>query len=295
MRSVFFAYHPIINFVFFCAVIGLSIFIMHPVFLIITLAASMTYSFMLVGRKMVRFFIVAMIPVMCIVTAINMFTNPRGATVICYTQNSQITFEAMIFGIVSGMLLASVILWFTCYSKVMTSDKLTLLFGRIMPSASMIFSMVMRFVPNYKTQIEKISQAQKCIGRDVSDGTLRQRIRHGIKIVSIMFTWALENSIDTADSMRSRGYGIKERSSFSVYRFDGRDLIAAIYILVTFAIVIFGAATGRCHVEFYPGIVMPEFDNISLLIYISYTLLCFMPVIIEVREEILWKYLQSKI
>lgn len=181
MKSAFFTYHPIINFAFFCVVIGLGIFIMHPVFLIIALAASITYSAILGGRKMLKFFLAGMLPVIAVVTAINMLTNPRGNTVICYTENSQITLEAMVFGIVSGMLLSVVIMWFACYSKVMTSDKLTLLFGRIMPSASMIFSMVMRFVPNYKTQIEKISEAQKCIGRDVSDGTLRQRIRHGIK------------------------------------------------------------------------------------------------------------------
>ena len=124
--------------------------------------------------------------------------------------------ESLIYGALSGLMLASILLWFSCYNKIMTSDKFIYLFGRIMPAISLLFSMVMRFVPNYKMQIQKISNAQKCIGRDVSNGTVKEKIRHGIKIISIMFTWALESAIDSADSMRSRGYGLKNRSSFFI-------------------------------------------------------------------------------
>ena len=38
-----------------------------------------------------------------------------------------------------------------------------------------------------------------------------------------MVTWSLESAIDTADSMRSRGYGEPGRTAFSIYRFDDRD------------------------------------------------------------------------
>ena len=69
--------------------------------------------------------------------------------------------------------------------------------------------MVLRFVPKFKAQFRVVSNAQKCVGRDVSNGKLLERIRHGIRILSIMVTWALENAIETADSMRSRGYGLK--------------------------------------------------------------------------------------
>ena len=85
--------------------------------------------------------------------------------------------------------------------------------------------MVLRFVPKYKAQIKNISNGQKCIGRDVSNGNIITRARNGIKILSIMITWALENAIETADSMKSRGYGLKDVISFSIFRFDRRDKI----------------------------------------------------------------------
>ena len=95
----------------------------------------------------------------------------------------------------------SVLLWFSCSNAVMTSDKLTYLFGRIIPSLSLIFSMVLRFVPRFKTQIQVISNAQKCIGRGVDEGSILTRAKNGIKILSMLTTWALENGITTADSM----------------------------------------------------------------------------------------------
>lgn len=116
-------------------------------------------------------------------------------------------------------MLVSVLNWFSCYQVVMTSDKFIYLFGKAIPAMSLILSMVLRFVPKFKNQIVKISNAQKCIGRDVTNGNMLMKAKHGMKILSIMTTWALENSVETADSMKSRGYGLRGRNNFSICRF----------------------------------------------------------------------------
>ena len=85
-----------------------------------------------------------------------------------------LTLESILYGVAIAVMFGTVILWFSCVNVVMTSDKLMYLFGRIIPSLSMMFSMVLRFVPKFKNQIRLISNSQKCIGRDISDGTLRQ-------------------------------------------------------------------------------------------------------------------------
>ena len=295
MRSVFSTYHPVINFGFFCAVIGTGIFIRHPIFLTIGVAAALVYALMMGGKGTLKFFLCFILPMLLLFTVVNPIVNARGETVLFYTKYSQITLEATLYGLMSGFMLAAVLLWFSCYNKVMTSDKFVYLFGRIMPAISLIFSMVMRFVPNFKMQIVKISDAQKCIGRDVSSGSRMQRARHGVKILSIMLTWALENAIDTADSMRSRGYGMKNRSTFSIYRFDTRDRLAAGFLALMTIIVIFGVSAGRCLVEFYPAIVMAEFDYLTAITCAAYLGLCFFPVAAELKEVAAWKLSQSRI
>ena len=146
-----------------------------------------------------------------------------------------------------------------------------------------------------KMQIKKISDAQKCIGRDVSNGSIMQRAHHGTKIISVMFTWALENAIDTADSMKSRGYGLKDRTTFSIYRFDRRDAVAGIVLLVAALVVIAGAALGKCSIEFYPNIVMTDMDAFGMAVYVAYFVLCFFPIAVEVKEVLTWRLMQSKI
>ena len=295
MNSTFATYHPIINFGFFCGVIGIGIFLLHPVFLAVGMAASLIYALMLGGKGTLKFFLCFLLPMMLIVMIINPLINHQGMTILFYLKHNYITREAIVYGIVTGFMLASVLLWFSCYNKIMTSDKFVYLFGRMIPAISLIFSMVMRFVPNYKMQIKKISDAQKCIGRDVSNGTVMQKAHHGVKIISVMFTWALENAIDTADSMRSRGYGIKDRTTFSIYRFDRRDTAACIFLLVMVGIVIVGAALGKCSIEFYPYIVMADMDAFGILVYAAYFLMCFFPVAVEVKEVLTWRLLQSRI
>ncbi|MEG2680034.1 MAG: energy-coupling factor transporter transmembrane component T, partial [Oscillospiraceae bacterium] len=76
-------------------------------------------------------------------------------------------------------------------------------------------SMALRFVPKFREQAKVVSNAQRCVGRDVSNGALIQRARHGVRMLSILVTWALENAIETADSMKSRGYGLPGRTAYS--------------------------------------------------------------------------------
>lgn len=295
MKSVFSTCHPAVNFGWFCAVIGIGIFLIHPVFLVIAVLASMCYALILGGKGTLKFIVCFLLPMVLLVTVVNALVNPRGNTVLLYTEYSQITMEAGIYGLTTGLMLATILLWFSCYNRVMTSDKFVYLFGRVIPAISLIFSMVMRFVPNFKMQIKKISEAQRCIGRDISNGRIRDKIHHGILIVSIMFTWSLENAIDSADSMRSRGYGLKNRTHFSIYRFDSRDVSAAIFLAIITGIVLAGMAMGKCSIEFYPQIIMAGFDWASGIIYGAYVILCFFPVLLELKEVIMWKRLQSKI
>lgn len=295
MNGTFTTYHPVINFGFFCGVIGIGIFLIHPVFLAVGMAASLIYALMLGGKGTLKFFLCFLMPMILLIVIVNSLLNHRGETILFYLGGNNVTMETVIYGLCMALMLSSILMWFSCYNKVMTSDKFVYLFGRVMPAISLIFSMVMRFVPNYKMQVKKISDAQKCIGRDVSNGSMMQKAHHGIKIISVMFTWALENSIDTADSMRARGYGLKDRSTFSIYRFDRRDMTAGIIMLVSACTVITGAVIGKCSIEFYPNIIMTELDTFGIIVYAAYFVLCFFPIAVEVKEVLTWRLMQSKI
>ncbi|NPV44854.1 MAG: energy-coupling factor transporter transmembrane protein EcfT [Firmicutes bacterium] len=296
MKDTFSTFHPIVNFTYFTAVIFFSMFFMHPILLGIALISAFIYSVMLKGNRAVKFNVFYMLPMLLFMAVLNPAFNHQGVTILFYLKNGNpITLESILYGAAAACMFITVILWFSCYNMVMTSDKFIYLFGRITPALSLVLSMVLRFVPRYTAQIKVISNAQKCIGRDVSQGSMLKRAQNGIKILSIMTTWALESAIETADSMKSRGYGLPNRTSFSLFRFDNRDKMIFAIIIGLIVIVLVGAVTGQNKMRFFPSIKSASITPFSVMVYTAYFLLCMLPVIINILEEIKWRHIESKV
>jgi energy-coupling factor transport system permease protein len=177
----------------------------------------------------------------------------------------------------------------------MTSDKFIYLFGKTMPSLSLIISMTFRFVPRFASQLKVVSDAQKCLGRDMRSGGVIMRARSGLNILSIMMTWSLENAIETADSMKSRGYGNSGRTTFSMYKFDKRDKKALIIVVLLGIYIFIGSLMGKMSFTYFPVIRFAKVSLSSISVFVAYLLLCIYPVIIEIREVIRWTALKLKI
>ena len=294
--DTFSGFHPLVNLVYFVAVIGFAMFFMHPVCLVISLFCAFSYALYLNGKKAIRFALIIMLPMLIFTAALNPLFNHQGATILAYLPNGNpITLESTLYGMAAATMLITVIAWFSCFNKVMTGDKIVYLFGRAIPALSLILAMSLRFVPRFRAQIKIVSNAQKCIGRDVTKGRVLQKARHGIKILSIMVTWALENAIDTADSMKARGYGLPGRTAFSIFRFDRRDALGLVYILACAAAVIVGAVTGAYRFRYFPTILGEWSGLWTVIVFVAYFALAAFPIIVNIREAIIWKRLESRI
>ena len=293
-RDTFSGYHPLVNFLYFLLVLLFGMCFMHPVCLVISLGSATAYNLYLKGRKGLRFSLRFLLPMMVLAAILNPAFNHEGVTILAYTPNGNpVTLESLIYGAASAFMLASVVQWFSCYNEVMTSDKFVYLFGRVIPALSLVLSMTLRFVPRFSAQLKTVRKAQQCIGRDVSDGGLIRRMRQGVTILSILVTWSLENAIETADSMKSRGYGLPGRSAFSIYRFDSRDAYALLWLGFCLWYIVFGWASGGLDFRYYPSIKAAEFGPFPLSFLLVYLALCLTPVILNGREDAKWKRLKS--
>jgi energy-coupling factor transport system permease protein len=236
-----------------------------------------------------------MLPMLLLTALINPAFNHQGATILSYLPSGNpLTLESILYGVAAAIMLITVVLWFSCFNFVMTSDKFVYLFGRVIPALSLILAMALRFVPRFTTQLRVIANAQRCVGRDVSSGNILQKARHGIKILSILVTWALENAIETADSMKARGYGLPGRTAFSIFRFDRRDLGALIYILICGGIVLAGSFSGAYLFRYFPT-VKGNWNGASVLIFAAYFALGAFPIIVNISEDLVWKSINSNI
>lgn len=289
-------YHPIVNFVYFLFVIGFSCVFMHPICLGTSFVCGFVYSVMLKGKKAVKTNLIYMIPMLLFAALINPAFNHEGITVIKYLPSGNpLTLESVVYGLAAAVMIVSVICWFSCYNEVMTSDKFVYLFGRIIPSLSLILSMTLRFVPKFSAQLKTVINAQRCMGRDISNGSVIQRAKHGLGILSIMTTWALENAIETADSMKSRGYGHPGRTAFSIFTFDKRDKKALLCIIILGIYTLVGNLMGKMYFRYFPSIKTNEFSLFGLSVFVAYFALCMCPIVIESWEARKWKAIKSKI
>ena len=207
MSSGFKGYHPLVNVLFFISIIAFGMLLRHPVYLVISFISSTAYYLKLSGKDGRKTVFRFLLPMLLFVVIINSFFNHYGVTTLfILPSGNNFTFEALVMGIVSGITVVSVIQWFFCCNEVVTEDKFMHIFGRILPKGALVVSMILRFVPLYRRRYKEISQARKSMGLNGTDSFIC-KMKNTFKNIGILVSWSFENAIETADSMKARGYG----------------------------------------------------------------------------------------
>lgn len=314
MSSGFKGYHPLVNVLFFISIIAFGMLLRHPVYLVISFISSTAYYLKLSGKDGRKTVFRFLLPMLLFVVIINSFFNHYGVTTLfILPSGNNFTFEALVMGIVSGIAVVSVIQWFFCYNEVVTEDKFMHIFGRILPKGALVVSMILRFVPLYRRRYKEISQARKCIGLNGTDSFIC-KMKNTFKNIGILVSWSFENAIETADSMKARGYGLKGRTYYSRFQWQTGDTLALILLVLFDALIIFGLVSNSAYCIYNPYVIINQpseigttyiinelnltinpFGFLSIISLIAFTLLCFLPLTIDLKEDIKWHRLQSKI
>lgn len=291
--SEFGRFHPIVQFGYFTSVILFTMFIREPVFLGISFVAVMTYSLYLGRRKTIKALLTFIMPMVLLIAVINPLFNHGGVTIWFYLPDGNpFTMESLVYGFVSGGLFASTMMWCMCMGYIVTSDRVIYLFGRAAPKWGLLISMILRFIPKLSAHFRQVRHAQKNIGRDITDGNFKERIANGVKIISSMLQWVTENSIDTANSLESRGYGLPHRTSFSLFRFEKRDGILLLIVVICDTAIIWGYMGGILEFDYFPMISEIQFHAVLTAVY---GILCSMPLALDIAEERKWNNTELKI
>ena len=288
MNDAFVKLHPFSGIIYFAAVIGFSMLFMNPVCILISLSCAILNAALINGKRALVFTARFILPMITAVVIINPVFNHRGATVITYLPwNNPLTLESVIYGAAAAAMVASVMLWFSVFNTVMTSDKIICLFGRIIPSLSLVISMTLRFVPRFISQFKQLRASR--VNRNKA--SLKTLVRE----LSVMISWALESAVESADSMKSRGYGLKGRTSYNIFKFrktDGTSLIFTLCISV--ALIVF-IILGTAKYSYFPMFKFDFSTITSVIFYILYAGVMLLPAIISGWEGLKWKRLRSAI
>lgn len=288
--SEFSSFHPWVNLIFFVLAIGITMFSQSPAFLVVTLVVSWLYSVTLKGIKQVKMNAAVTLWSIVMFSIVNALFTHNGATVLFYISGNRITLEAMIYGASLSLMFSAVVIWFSCFNVIMTAEKLIFVFGKAAPVLGLTLSMIFRYVPLLKARFQEIRLGQACLGRSMDkEKGLIAKIRQFGKEISILISWSLESSIESADSMEARGYGLRGRTSFHLYRFIPRDTICLSVLMLFAAGTVYGIYKGKFSAMFYPKYEMPEFDGAALISIICFTAMLAVPMVIDIFSEVRWR------
>lgn len=293
MRSdAFSKRHPAVNFAFFLGAICAAVVIQHPAYLAVGIVSGSCYYLLLHGRKGLRN-ILSMLPLFLVLTLINPLFNRYGERVLFWYFGRPYTWEALLYGMAISGIFLEMLLWFGCYNAVLTSDKFTVLFGNVIPALSLLLVMVLRLIPNFLRKAAQIAGARRSIGKGAAEGdTTREKLEDGMSILGALTSWALEGSVVTADSMRSRGYGTGKRSSFMIYTMTSLDwgLLAAFSVLL--GLVVF---VGDKTATFTPELSIAQIGGWNSLGLAAYGVFLLLPTVLHIKEAIQWHISRSRI
>lgn len=280
--------HPAVNFVYFVGAIGFGVVIQHPAYMLAGATGAAIYCLLLKGQQGWKR-ILGLFPIFVLLSVINPLFNTYGETPLFYLFGRPYTAEALIHGAVIAGIFAVMMLWFICYSTVLTGDKFTCLFGNLMPALSLLLVMVFRMIPNLIGKANQIVDARKSIGKGAAQQSSNKEIvTVGMVVLSALTDWALESSVITADSMRSRGYSTAKRTSFQIYRMTAQDWrLLLLTVLLATAVILCGGTQAT----FTPMLSMEKLSW-GFPAYCVYLLI---PTALHFKEAILWHISRSKI
>ncbi|MBY9077460.1 energy-coupling factor transporter transmembrane protein EcfT [Paenibacillus sp. HN-1] len=288
--SGFRSMHPAVTIVYYAGLLAFTLLLFHPLFLITEIAA-LTGLLVLQGqgRTLVRslpFVLIVAVPA----ALLNPLFSHRGAVILFYFMDQPVTLEAVLYGLMMMLVLLSVIILFLSYNYTVTPDRFLYLFGSAAPTTALLALMTLRFVPLFQRRLRKITLVQGTRGITVSKGNLRARMASGMTLLKTLLTWSLEEALQTADSMKARGYGICRRSSYAVHRLERRDRAALIVLGATAAGILWGWYEGFGFLMIYPRMRPHVFTTAEAGMYAAFCFFTLLPLWVEGKEIWLWKY-----
>ena len=265
-------YHPSIHLIWFAAAFGCVIAFDHPTAVLIAYAATFACMIRCRGRRALRYG-ASLLVLIALWTLWYASFHHFGVTVLGTNAiGNSITKESIVYGLVSGIRLAAIIQLAVVFFTVFSTDEVTYLTGRISPRLSLYLAIALRWLPETARSARRIKEARRGVH-------LYTRVRGGLQVLSATGSLMLERFAVLSSSMKSRGYGLKGRTSYSVYRFESRDRLLVILICALTAVMVTAAAFGVMSVLYDPSIIVAPISPVSCLVFVVYALFLSLPLV----------------
>ncbi|MGJ7919495.1 energy-coupling factor transporter transmembrane component T [Neobacillus sp. LXY-4] len=291
MKKRFERFHPLVLFSYYVGVLALLMLLFHPIVLVVGLVIIVIFHFIQDRCRSLRRWFFLMVSTGVIIIILNPLFNQNGSHVLFNIFKRQFTLEATMFGVTTALSIMGVIAIFVSYNEVMTPNKIFYLFSKLLPQFAVLLMLTLRFIPLMKRRLEEISAVQTSKGLSVRSGSWNSRVKSGLLYVQVLLTYSLEEAIQTADSMKARGYGLGTRSTYDYFRFKKADLTAIIYLVLFMILALYGRFLGYGFLTIYPLIETLKLSVMDTAVFGEFLLFLGFPLFVEIGGMLKWRKL----
>ena len=314
-RTVFDTYHPAIAAIYLVAALVFTMSAFHPVFLVMNLVVAVAYNIFLRGWRPALKTLAWQLPLLAVIAVLNPIFSQSGSTVLFQFGHSAFYLESLVYGLCMGIMFVAVMQWFSNLSHILTSDKMMQLTGRFMPTIGLMVTMILRLVPQFMRRSKSIRSTQvACTAANLDkqagygepapaaagataatssstaprQGFFAKRadsVRCYLRDLTVLMGWGMEDSLDTSEAMRARGWGAApKRTTYQRSDFRASDGVMVAIMGVLIVVSAFLAVVACMQFTYYP-----ELSELILWWgYAPYFIFLIIPFILEIKERIIW-------
>ena len=280
--------HPVCSVLFFAVTLIVPLTFNNPYFSAVSLVCAVLYSFVKSGKAAVKTLLFS-VCVVAFVSVFNAVFAHYGETALFKIKSVSFNFEPLFYGFNQGMILASVLIWFTFFGRIFDSEKIIYIF-RFSPKLALIFSMVLGFIPRFIKKNEDIKNARIGLNGGKKPEGLKEKIRFTLDNFSALTSYCLESSIITSNSMSARGYNPKA-IKISRFKFSSFDVCFLIIYLLLSVFILTQYFLGNIKYVFEP---IRYTYSLSVPALVAFLLIGLYPSVSEAGENLKWKLLSVK-
>lgn len=272
--------HPAVPAVYIALTLGLTMFSMQPVLIALSLAGGLAYGLATRGAARTLGALRWQLPVILIIALVNPLFSASGSTELFRIGVRAVYLESMVYGLCMGGLFVASVLWFEAAASMLEYDKVLALLGNSAPVIALMISMCMRLIPQFLRRGRTVLAVQDAI--DVPGRAPTDPVRSHLRASSVLMGWGMEDSLERADAMRSRGWGAAtRRTTYTRYRL-GRSDAAALVGLALFGVATAAVAwAATTQYSFYPQLSVPA----PWLGYAVYAVWMVLPCVLHAIDE----------
>lgn len=274
--------------------IFLALLFNHPLyigvlFLIInfTILASGNYKAFIYQLKFA-------LPFVVLIMLINSLFNSSGSTYLLSVNvwgiiPFSVNLEGLVYGFVAGIKLMAIITAFSFNTLVIDPDHVLNLTRRLGYQISLMINMAMRLFPLVWQDYIRIREIQNYRILNFDNSSRLDRMKNQVPSLTILLVNSLNRSLQTAESLYSRGYGSGLPTVYSRYKWRITDylLLGSIFLMVTVAI--WAQFKPWSLYEYYPN--LSGFDGLSFLTALLLGFILSLPLLLN-WSYILWQRLK---